>query len=412
MYEVTMSKIIFHIDVNSAFLSWTALEELKNGSEIDLREIPSIIGGDQTRRHGVVLAKSMPAKKYGIVTGEPVINAVRKCPNLVLAPPNHELYNRHSKKLMQLLLSYTPDIEQVSVDECFLDFTPIAHLYPSAIDFATTISNQIKEKLGFTVNIGIAPNKLLAKMASDFQKPDKIHTLFEDEIETKMWPLPVGKLYGVGKASNARLISLGITTVGDLAHANVDFLVSHFKSQGRYMWDSANGLDNSIVDNSQREVKCIGNSTTLSNDVTTIDGAKKVLLTLAEGVASRLRKKGQIAKSITVEIKYSTFETNTHQMTLSTATNTTDVIYQCACALFEELWNNAPIRLLGIRTAKLEPFDTPQQLSLFGLDANDDTGNRSINNTIASEKQRKLDVALDAIRQKHGKGAITRGRLK
>lgn len=396
-----MSKIIFHIDVNSAFLSWSALENLKNGSDVDLRDIPAIIGGDQTRRHGVVLAKSMPAKKYGIVTGEPVVNAVRKCPNLILASPDHSLYERHSKALMQLLLEYTPDIEQVSVDECFLDFTPIAHLYPSPLSFAEAISTQIKEQLGFTVNIGIAPNKLLAKMASDFQKPDKIHTLFESEIATKMWPLPVGELYGVGKASTTRLISLGITTIGDLANTNPAFLISHFKSQGKYMYASANGIDNGVVDNSHREVKGVGNSTTLSSDATTLEQSKKVLLTLAESVAKRLRKKEQIASAITVEIKYSTFETNTHQTTLKSATNTTDVIYKCACELFEEAWNGNPVRLLGIRTAKLASADTPIQLSMFDLKPGEPL----------DEKKQKLDAALDSIRQKHGKNAVTRGSL-
>lgn len=396
-----MPKIIFHIDVNSAFLSWSALENLKNGSEVDLREIPAIIGGDQTRRHGVVLAKSIPAKKYGIVTGEPVVNAVRKCPNLVLESPSHKLYDRYSKTMMQLLLNYTPDIEQVSVDECFLDFTPIAHLYPSALAGATQISKQIKEQLGFTVNIGIAPNKLLAKMASDFQKPDKIHTLFENEVSTKMWPLPVGELYGVGKASVARLTNLGIMTIGELANTNLDFLMSHFKSHGKYMHNAANGIDDSIIDNSHREVKGVGNSTTLSTDVTTLEQAKEVLLSLAESVTKRLRKKEQIAGSVTVEIKYSTFETTTHQTTLSNATNTTDIIYDCACTLFAESWNNNPVRLLGIRTAKLESADTPTQLSLFDLADND------INN----EKKQKLDAALDSIRKKHGQGAITRGSL-
>ena len=405
-----MSKIIFHIDVNSAFLSWSALKKLSDGGDIDLRDIPSIIGGDQTRRHGVVLAKSMPAKRYGIVTGEPVVNAVRKCPSLVMEPPNHHLYDECSQALMQLLLTYTPDIEQVSVDECFLDFTPIAHLYPSAKAAALQLQTQIREQLGFTVNIGIAPNKLLAKMASDFQKPDKVHTLFAEELPTKMWPLPVGELYGIGRASSARLIELGINTIGDLAHADRKFLVTHFKSQGNYMSDAANGIGSSTVDNSKRELKGIGNSTTLSKDVTTLDAACKVLLTLSEKVSKRLRKSNQLAGSVTVEIKYSTFDTTSHQKTLSGTTNTTDVIYQCACELFSELWNNQPIRLLGIRTAKLESTDTPVQLSLFDLDSS--TNNNPDNFvTIDTKKMQRLDAALDNIRQKHGYDAVVRGSL-
>ena len=414
-----MSKIIFHIDVNSAFLSWSALKNLAAGSKIDLRDIPSIIGGDQTRRHGVVLAKSVPAKKYGVVTGEPIVNAVRKCPTLTLEPPDHELYDYYSKEMMNLTLEYTPDIEKISVDECFLDFTPIAHLYPSALAFAQQLGFQIKEALGFTVNIGIAPNKLLAKMASDFQKPDRIHTLFENEIPTKMWPLPVGELYGVGKASSARLIELGINTIGELAQADQDFLISHFKSQGKYMWAAANGFDDSPVDNTKREVKGVGNSTTLSTDVTDTTEAKKVLLKLAESVSRRLRQKSQLANSITVEIKYSNFTTTTHQTTLATSTNTTDALYKCACELFEESWNGHPVRLLGIRTSKLEASDTPVQLSLFSGDSKTDTNPLSASSNAASvassvnneAKQQKLDAALDTIRQKHGSSAIVRGSL-
>lgn len=403
-----MSKIIFHIDVNSAFLSWSALKNLENGSDIDLREIPAIIGGDQSKRHGVVLAKSMPSKKYGIVTGEPIVNAVRKCPNLVIEPTDSRLYADYSKKMMALLATYTPDIEQISVDECFLDFTPIAYRYSSAIDAAKQMSKEIKSELGFTVNIGIAPNKLLAKMASDFQKPDRIHTLFDDEIPLKMWPLPVGDLYGVGKASTARLHSLGIHTIGELAHADRDFLISHFKSQGKYMLSAANGFDDTPVDNTSREVKGVGNSTTVSKDIDNFEDAKKVLLSLSESVSGRLRKKGQSANAITVEIKYNNFETNTHQTTLSVATNTTDSIYKYACQLFAEAWTGVPVRLLGIRSSKLEATDAPVQLSLFTTNDDLSIASLSIND---NEKQQKLDTALDLIRQKHGASSVVRGSL-
>ena len=184
-----MERIIFHIDVNSAFLSWSAVEKLKNGETLDIRTIPAIIGGDTKSRHGIVLAKSVPAKAYDIHTAEPVAQARRKCPNLVIVPPDHALYKRYSQKLMALLHTYTPDIEQLSIDECFLDFTPIASQYESPLAAARQIKEEIKSRFGFTVNIGIAPNKVLAKMASDFTKPDRIHTLFYDEIPAKMWQI-------------------------------------------------------------------------------------------------------------------------------------------------------------------------------------------------------------------------------
>lgn len=258
--------IIFHIDVNSAFLSWTAIERLKTDPSLDLRTIPSIIGGDEKSRHGIVLAKSIPAKKFGIRTAEPVASAFRKCPTLHMEPPDHRLYHIRSQEMMQLLHSYTPDIEQVSIDECYLDFTPIAHLFPSALDAAREIAGRIRSELGFTVNIGIAPNKLLAKMASDFEKPDKIHTLYPDEIPSKMWPLPAGELFMVGHASAERLIQLGIRTIGDLAHADPDFLQVHFKSHGLSMWEHANGIDSAPLDSEEHDLKGIGNSTTLSRD--------------------------------------------------------------------------------------------------------------------------------------------------
>ena len=185
-----MSEIFFHIDVNSAYLSWTSVENLKTGDGPDLRIIPSIIGGDEKKRHGVVLAKSTPAKAYGIVTGEPVASALKKCPSLVMAPPDHELYRRYSRRMMSLLASYTSDLEQLSVDECFLYYTPIAFRFPSPVKAASIIKEHIFRELGFTVNIGIAPNKLLAKMASDFQKPDRIHTLYMEENRSILLPNP------------------------------------------------------------------------------------------------------------------------------------------------------------------------------------------------------------------------------
>ena len=212
-----MTSIIFHIDVNSAYLSWTAVEQLKNGAEVDLRQVPAIIGGDQKSRHGVVLAKSLSAKRYGIHTGEPVANAFRKCPNLIMEPPNHRMYREKSAELMEYLRTYTTEIEQVSVDECYMDFTEIANRYASPVDGALAIKNGIWETFGFTVNVGISSNKLLAKMASDFEKPDKIHTLFPEEISVKMWPLPIGDLFMAGRSSVETLKKLEIYTIGDLA---------------------------------------------------------------------------------------------------------------------------------------------------------------------------------------------------
>ena len=421
-----MNQIIFHIDVNSAFLSWTALDLLNQGESTDLREIPSIIGGDRQKRHGVVLAKSTPAKKYGIRTGEPIINAFKKCPTLVLAPPNHTMYRERSRELMEYLSSICPEIEQVSIDECYMDFTPIAHHYPDYFTAAEKIKNSIREKFHFTVNIGISDRKVLAKMASDFQKPDLVHTLFSHEIEKKMWPLTVDNLFMCGNSSVDTLRKLEIFTIGDLAKTDPQILTSHLKSHGLTLWEFANGIDPSKVEPIPAQAKGIGNSTTVSKDIETEEEAHKVLMQLAESVGSRLRKEGQLAGMVSCEIKYNTFQSVSHQTTLSTSTDSTTLIYETACHLFKELWNGTPIRLLGIRTSKLCDHSEPVQLSLFDIMSPEPTKEKTIvqPNSVSDlsaantatplyrkQKQEKLDKALDKIKNKYGKNAVIRGSL-
>lgn len=398
-----MNQIIFHIDVNSAFLSWTAVEQLKNGAEFDIREIPAIIGGDQESRHGIVLAKSVSAKKYGIVTGEPVAHALQKCPNIKMFPPNHRMYHEYSERLMEFLRNYTPDIEQVSVDECYLDFTGIAYKYHSPVEAAFEIKDAVYEKFGFTVNVGISVNRLLAKMASDFEKPNKVHTLFPEEIPLKMWPLPVSELYMAGRSSVEVLHKLEIRTIGELARTAPELLELHLKSHGRTLWEFANGMDASKVVRERVENKGIGNSTTLSKDVTTEDGAKAVLLMLAETVGGRLRKERQKANMLSVEIKYSTFQSVSHQKQMAKATNVDQILYENACELFRELWSGEPVRLLGIRTSKLVADDTPEQMTIFDYKYEETTKKNN------EEKHQKLDKALDEIRKKFGDEAIKRG---
>lgn len=407
--------ILFHIDVNSAYLSWTAAERIKNGEETDLRTIPSIIGGDEKTRHGIVLAKSGPAKSFGIRTGEPVAAALRKCPFLTIVPPDHLLYQQRSRELMDYLKEYTSDLEQLSIDECFLDFGPIAHRFSSPEAAALQIKDTIRDRMGFTVNIGIAPNRLLAKMASDFEKPDRVHTLYPEEIPEKMWPLPVEDLYMVGRSSALRLHQLGIRTIGQLAAADPDFLISHFKSHGKQMWEYANGIDSSAVHSREADRKGIGNSVTLSQDVVTAREAHSVLLRLAETVSGRLRQAGMAACSVTAEIKYSDFTSCSHQCPLSVPVNSTQALYETACRLFDERWNGEPIRLLGIRTSRLQDEKEPVQLSLFDSDYTSlprtDPASGIAFQSPSPEKQRKMDAAMDAIRKKYGDNAIQRGSL-
>ena len=396
-----MAPIIFHIDVNSAYLSWTAVEQLKNGATVDLREIPAIIGGDQKSRHGVVLAKSPAAKRYGIRTGEPVANAFRKCPNLAMYPPDHKMYREKSRRLMEYLRTFTKEIEQVSVDECYMDFTGIAGRYHSPVDGAAEIKDGIRDKFGFTVNIGISTNKLLAKMASDFEKPDRIHTLYPEEIKEKMWPLPIGELYMAGRSSVEVLKKLEINTIGDLAQADLKLIMLHLKSHGKMLWEFANGIGTSVVQSEPDEAKGIGNSTTLSEDAATIEEVTPVFERLAQSVGSRLKKAEKKAGMVSMEIKYYDFRTVSHQIQLDKPSNDPEVLKETACSLFLEVWSGEPVRLLGIRTSKLSDETAPEQLSIFDIELPKEP----------DEKHKRLKKAMDEINGKFGEGAIMKASL-
>ena len=393
-------RIIFHIDVNSAYLSWTAVEQLKNGAGVDIRTIPAIIGGDQKSRHGIVLAKSISAKKYGIRTGEPVANAFRKCPNLKTYLPDHQMYREYSRKLMEFLRTYTTHIEQVSVDECYMDFTEIADRFTSPVEGASEIKDEVYKRFGFTVNVGISSRKVLAKMASDFEKPNKVHTLFPEEVPAKMWPLPIGELFMAGRSSVETMKKLEIYTIGDLANTDPEILELHLKSHGRKLWEFANGLDDSEVESVRAEAKGVGNSTTLPKDLITEAEALPVLKDLAVSVGQRLRKAGQNAGMVSVEIKYHTFNQVSHQKQMERQTNQDQDIYQASIELFRELWSGEPIRLLGIRTSKLSEESEPEQLSLFDM---------KFESEETRKKKKNLKEALKKLEGKYGDGIVKKG---
>lgn len=396
-----MDPIIFHIDVNSAFLSWSALKALQEGSDVDLREIPSIVGGDQETRHGIVVAKSVPAKKYGIQTAETVVSAFQKCPSLVTVQPDHKYYQARSRELMEYLASVCPAIEQVSIDECYMDFEPIRSQFASPEEAAYFIKDSVYDRFGFTVNVGISNRKILAKMASDFQKPNRVHTLYDYEIRKKMWPLPISELHMCGKSSASLLQTMGIHTIGDLAAMDKQMVESWLKSHGTLLWNFANGIDESAVHPEPSKTKGIGNSTTLSTDAADRETACKVLQELCKSVSSRLKKHSFTASSVCVEIKYASFESVSHQMTLKAPTNQYQQLYACSLQLFDELWNQEPIRLLGVRTTKLADLSEPVQMDLFSYQEE----------MVRAEKQKKLDDAMGAIRKKYGLNAIKKGEI-
>lgn len=390
-----MGNVIFHIDVNSAFLSWEAVFRLYHkGGRKDLRNEVAAVGGDMAVRHGIILAKSIPAKKYRIKTGESIVEAKQKCPELILVPPNYGLYERCSKAFVQILKEYTPVVEQYSIDECFMDMTGTEKLWGPPVEAAERIRNRIRDELGFTVNIGISENKVLAKMASDFQKPDKVHTLWHREIQEKMWVLPVSDLFFVGRATAKKLLKMGIQTIGELAKSDPVLLRSHLKKYGEVVWGFANGIDVSVVQAAAPDNKGYGNSTTIAFDVSDASTAKLVLLALAETVAARLRADSVRAEVIAVGIKNFDLSYASHQMTLNNATNITMEIHRYACRLFDELWDGTPIRHLGIHTSRIKDHKDMRQLDMF-----DDTD---------YEKLEQADATVDQIRKRYGNDILMR----
>jgi len=387
-----MDNIFMHIDVNNAFLSWTAVDLLKKGYKIDIRNIESIIGGDESQRRGVVLAKSMVAKRKGVKTAETIRDAKRKCNDLKIFPPNHTLYGEMSNKLFELIGNYTPDIEKLSVDECFIDYTKVKKLYGDPIKFAYRLKKEIKDKLGFTVNIGIANNKLCAKMASDFLKPDRVHTLFKEEVEKKMYPLPIEELYGIGKSSSKKLRELNINTIGDLANTDYNILYKYFKNQTEKIINSAKGIDDSIVNIKRSESECISNSTTTSYNLNSLDDIYKFLYPLVENVCMNLRKNNKYTSLVSVMLKDKSFKTYSHQRRLKNPTSNTDEIYSIAKELIKELWNEEGIRLVGVSLGKFSNYQT-HQISMF-------------EDVKVVESNNELDKVLDKLKSTYGNNII------
>lgn len=386
--------IIYHIDVNSAFLSWEAAYRIGQGETLDLRKIPSVVGGDPKTRHGIVLAKSIPAKEYKIKTGETLYSALQKCPNLKIVSPSYELYIKCSKAMMEILKEYSPFVEKYSIDECFIEYTPMKDSFRDPMAAAYHIRDRIYEELGFTVNIGVSNNKLLAKMASDFTKPNKVHTLFPEEVQKKMWPLPIDDLFMVGRATVPKLKKIGIFTIGDLANYNGDHIKYLLKSHGFLIWQYANGIDHSkLTENKYIERKGIGNSRTIPFDVTDKITAHGILLSLTERVAMRLRNANFLSKVICISIKNSQFKSYSHQRKLFSPTDSTNEIYRVGKELFDEVWKGEPIRHLGIRISDLSSHDFVQS-SLF-----DDSH---------MERDKALDEAIDHIRLKYGSKSLVR----
>ena len=389
-------RIILHIDCNNAFLSWTAVNMLHNGSKIDIRKRYAIIGGDEHARKGVVLAKSMPCKFKGVITGEPIYSARKKCPYLDIYRPDFKIYKRYSDMMYTYLCNYSNKIERYSIDECFVDYTDSHKIFGNPLKLAYKIKEDIKENFGFTVNVGIGNNKLLAKMASDFSKPDKVQTLVSGEIKNKMWPLDVSELFMMGKSTSKKLHDLGINTIGDLANSDIDFLTRHFKSMGKTMWNYANGIDYTEVESDYGNPKSISTSEVLPYNYSHIEDIYKEIRKLSMDTGKRLREKKMYAPNVSIWVRFHDFSKISKQITLENLINSDEDIYNNAIKLFDKLWspdNDKKIRALCVGVSNLTDV-YKVQLSIFGDD------------NLREEKNNDLKETLDNIKKRFGDKSI------
>lgn len=384
-----------HIDVNSAFLSWSALKLLKEGSKKDIRNEISVVSGRESTRNGIIVASSIPAKKLGIKAPMNLRDARKIYRDIIVVHPDYYFYADCSKKLFDFIRSLFEEVEQFSIDECFVEYTPNKKMYGDEVKFAYKLKDYIKKKFGFTVNIGIGNNKLLAKMASDFEKPDKVHTLYTNEIKEKMWPLDISNLFMAGKSSTARLRRMGINTIGDLANYDQNKLHYNLKSMGTMLYEYANGIDDSKVEYEYRERKGIGFSRTLSEDTEDKEILYSYLNDFSKDISDYLKKKNKYCGVIIVTIRYKDFKTYNHQIKLKNNINDKETIFKNSKLLFNKLWNLEPVRLIGLRVTELSS-NNDIQLSLF------DENEKVL-------KDKEIDKLLDDINSKLGKDSVYKG---
>ncbi len=386
-------RIIFHIDVNSAYLSWEAVERLKKGDKLDIRTIPSVVSGSKESRRGVVLAKSYPCKKYNIISGEPLYVAQRKCKNLLIVEPNMDLYKKCSDNMFKIISEYSDRVERYSIDECFLDYTGMENLLGDRLQIADEIRKRIEEELGFTVCVGISDVKVLAKMATELRKPNYTNTLYKNELE-KIWNLDISNLFMAGKSTVLKLRKYNINTIGELARSDLKFIKERFNKQGEKIWEYANGIDNSKVGDVRKGSRSVGHSTTFKNDINDMEEIKKTMLWLCDKTSRRLRQMGEKCDRVKVEYKDNNFKMYTMQRKLENETSSSNIIYNASMRIGEELFKkvNCKVRMVGVSVVILEEVNG-EQLTLLDM---------------KREKDNRIDKLLDSIKNKYGENAITR----
>jgi DNA polymerase-4 len=387
-----MQKIIFLVDMNAFFIS---CEMTRNPSLVGK---PSAVAGDPKKRTGIILAANYEARSCGVKTAMVLHDALKLCPSIMLVPPDHRFYAQKSEQVMDLLSNYTPLVEQNSIDEAWLDMTGTERLFGKPSDAAMRIMNEIKDRLGLWCSIGIAENKFLAKMASEMKKPLGITELWEQDILLKFWPLPVKSMRGIGGKTAEKLSRMGIQTIGDLAKFDRNHLIKTFGKWGDEIFLHANGRDSTPVEpHISGEMKSIGRSTTLPEDITDIEKAKVILLELADHIGMTARENGKKGRTVHITLKYSDFQIVTKQTTIP-ATSITKEIYQAGCSLLIQNWNRLhPVRLIGISLAGFDEDTLTDQMSLFDY----------MEENVKSDKQKKIDLAMDKIRSRYGTDKIS-----
>lgn len=391
----TVNRVILHCDMNSFFASVELLDYPQ------LRDKPMAVCGDPRNRHGIILAKNEIAKKYGIVTAETLWQARRKCPDLQTVPPHHEKYSYYSRLINEIYLSYTDMVEPFSIDESWLDVTASQKLFGSGKQIADSIRHQVKQELGLTLSAGVSFNKIFAKMGSDYKKPDATTVITPENYRDLLWPLDIGELFFVGKATAQKLRNIGITTIGELAQADKVSISALLGKQGSVIYEYANGLDKTPVAryDEREDIKSIGNGSTFRHDLVGIKDVRTALISLADTVAVRLRQNKKKALGVKVDIKDPSLKVISRQQQLDAPTNLTEVLSHTALSIINKSWDlRDPIRMLTVTAINLCPEDQAQQLSLFATE------------NIRSESGEKMERAMDDIREKFGKNAITFGR--
>ena len=391
-----MDRIILHIDVNSAFLSWSAIKLLKEGFNKDIRNEISVIAGDPNKRHGVIVAASIPAKKIGIKPPINLFEARKKNRDLIVVKPDYQFYKKCSENMINFLKRLFPEIQQYSIDECFIDYTTMKKIYGDEVKFAYKLKNEIYKRFGFTVNIGIGNNKLSAKMASDFEKPNKVHTLYKYEFKNKVWNKDISELFMAGKSSCKKLRELNINTIGELANSDYDMLIRNLKSQGKLLYEYANCIDESRVEpDMYEERKGIGLSRTLEYDSNDKELIFSYLYDFSKEISKKLRDKKVYANTIIITIRNNEFKTINHQGKCINAVNLTDDIFEKAKQLFLNIWDKEPIRLIGLRVTD---FTSTNSIQLSIFDKNND-----------KHEKEHLQKIVDDINNKLGNSSVMLG---